>query len=53
MGGADGTVAPRNFPIGVERFHFGRGVIRALGILKKSAAIANGELGELPREKAI
>jgi len=40
-----------NFPIGVDRYHWGRPVIRALGILKKSAALANGELGQLPREK--
>ena len=41
-----------NFPIGVERFRFGRAMIRALGILKKCAALANAELGELPPEKA-
>lgn len=41
-----------NFPIGVERFRFGRPVIRALGILKKAAALANAELGQLPRERA-
>jgi fumarate hydratase class II len=40
-----------NFPIGAERFRWGRGVIRALGILKKCAALANAELGQLPREK--
>ena len=40
-----------NFPIGVDRFHWGRPVIRALGILKKCAALANGELGQLPKEK--
>jgi fumarate hydratase class II len=40
-----------NFAIGVERFRWGRPVIRALGILKKCAALANGELGQLPREK--
>jgi fumarate hydratase class II len=40
-----------NFPIGVERFRWGRPVIRALGILKKSAALANKELGQLPKEK--
>jgi fumarate hydratase class II len=40
-----------NFPIGVERYRWGRPVIRALGILKKCAALANGELGELPPEK--
>jgi fumarate hydratase, class II len=40
-----------NFPIGVERFRWGRPVIRALGILKKCAALANGELGQLPKER--
>jgi fumarate hydratase class II len=39
------------FKIGVDRFRFGRGVIRAFGILKKSAALANGELGEISQEK--
>ncbi|PYT17342.1 MAG: class II fumarate hydratase [Acidobacteria bacterium] len=40
-----------NFPIGVERFRWGRPVIRALGILKKCAALANGELRQLSKEK--
>jgi fumarate hydratase class II len=40
-----------NFPIGVERFRWGRIVIRALGILKKCATLANGQLGQLPKEK--
>jgi fumarate hydratase, class II len=40
-----------NFPIGIDRFHWRRAVIRALGILKKCAALANGELGQLPKEK--
>jgi fumarate hydratase class II len=40
-----------NFPIGVERFRWGRPLIRALGILKKCAALANGELDQLPKEK--
>ena len=40
-----------NFPIGVERFRWGRPVIRALGIVKKAAALANGELGQLPPDK--
>ncbi|WP_158751007.1 class II fumarate hydratase [Acidobacterium sp. S8] len=40
-----------NFLIGVERFRWGRSVIRALGILKKSAALANGDLGQLSKEK--
>jgi fumarate hydratase class II len=40
-----------NFPIGVSRFRWERPVIRAFGILKKCAALANGELGELPADK--
>ncbi|PYN06294.1 MAG: class II fumarate hydratase, partial [Candidatus Rokuibacteriota bacterium] len=40
-----------NFPIGVARFRWGRPVIRALGIHKKCAALANGELGQLPPAK--
>lgn len=41
-----------HFPIGVERFRWGRAMIRALGILKKAAAQANAELGELAAEVA-
>jgi fumarate hydratase class II len=41
-----------NFPIGVQRFRWGRPVIRALGLVKQSAARANAELGELPADKA-
>jgi fumarate hydratase class II len=40
-----------NFTIGVERFRWGRPVIRALGILKKCAALANGELEQLAGDK--
>ena len=40
-----------NFPIGIDRFRWGRPVIRALGILKKCAALANGELGQLAAGK--
>ena len=40
-----------NFPIGVDRFRWGRPVIRAFGVLKKCAARANGELGELAADK--
>jgi fumarate hydratase class II len=39
-----------NFRIGVERYRWGRSIIRSLGVLKKAAAIANGELGQLPEE---
>ena len=41
-----------NFPIGVERFKMATSIVRAMGILKKGAALANAELGELPGEKA-
>jgi len=40
-----------NFQIGTDRFRWGRPVIRALGVLKKCAALANAELGQLPKEK--
>lgn len=39
------------FQIGVDRFCWGRPVIRALGLLKKCAALANAELGQLPQSK--
>jgi fumarate hydratase class II len=41
-----------NFPIGTDRFRWGRPVIRAFGIVKKCAARANVELGQLPAAKA-
>ena len=37
-----------NFKIGTERFQWGRAVKKSLGVLKKCAALANGELGQLP-----
>jgi len=40
-----------NFPIGIDRFRWGRPVIRAFGILKKCAALTNGALGELSADK--
>jgi fumarate hydratase, class II len=40
------------FEIGVDRFRWGRALIRAFGILKKCAALANQELGQLPADKA-
>ena len=48
--GAQTERSRHNFRIGVDRFRFTRPVIRALGILKKAAALANGELGELPAD---
>jgi fumarate hydratase, class II len=49
--GAQTQRSIENFPIGRDRFVWGRRVIRAFGLLKKAAALANGELGELPPEK--
>jgi len=49
--GAQTERSRNNFPIGVERYRWGRPVIRALGILKKCAALANEELGQLPLQK--
>jgi len=49
--GAQTERSHRNFPIGVDRYRWGRPVIRALGILKKCAALANGELGQLSKDK--
>ena len=49
--GAQTQRSIENFDIGRDRFVWGRPVIRAFGLLKKAAALANGELGELPQEK--
>ncbi|WP_424951612.1 class II fumarate hydratase [Deinococcus sp.] len=46
--GAQTERSIHNFPIGRDTFVWGRPIIRALGILKKGAAQANAELGELP-----
>jgi fumarate hydratase, class II len=40
-----------NFVIGIERHRWGRPVVRAFGLLKKCAALANLKLGQLPKEK--
>jgi fumarate hydratase class II len=45
--GAQTERSRRNFPIGRDRFVWGRPVIRALGLVKKAAAQANLELGVL------
>jgi fumarate hydratase class II len=50
--GAQTQRSIQNFPIGVARFRWQAPMIRALGILKKAAAQANAELGELPQELA-
>lgn len=48
--GAQTARSLQNFRIGGDRFP--REMIRALGVLKKAAALANAELGLLPGEKA-
>jgi fumarate hydratase class II len=50
--GAQTQRSIENFPIGRGRFRLGRPVIRAFGIVKKCAALANRALGELPPDKA-
>ncbi len=50
--GAQTERSVHNFPIGRDTFVWGRAIIRALGILKKGAAQANAELGELPQDIA-
>ncbi len=49
--GAQTQRSIENFAIGRDRFVWGRPVIRAFGLLKKAAALANGELGELSQDK--
>ncbi len=46
--GAQTQRSIENFPIGRDTFVWGRSMIRALGILKKGAAQANADLGQLP-----
>jgi len=48
--GAQTQRAVENFPISGQRF--GRGFIQALGLLKKAAALTNGELGLLEKKIA-
>lgn len=50
--GAQTERSVHNFPIGRDTFVWNRPMIHALGVLKKSAALANKELGELPGEVA-
>ncbi|MBL8065942.1 MAG: class II fumarate hydratase, partial [Chthonomonadaceae bacterium] len=45
--GAQTERSIHNFPIGVGRFRMPTAIVRALGVLKKGAAQANAELGEL------
>jgi fumarate hydratase, class II len=48
--GAQTQRSIQNFKIGQD--HFGRSVIRGLGVLKKAAAITNQKLGKISEEKA-
>ncbi len=48
--GAQTARSLMNFKIGTERMP--RELIRALGVLKKAAALTNAELGTLPKEKS-
>ena len=50
--GAQTQRSIENFDIGRDTFVWGRPMVRALGILKKAAATANAELGELPADVA-
>jgi fumarate hydratase class II len=50
--GAQTQRSIENFPIGRNRYVWGRDVIRGFGILKKACARANLALGQLPAEKA-
>ncbi len=45
--GAQTQRAIEHFRIGGERFRWGAEMVRALGVLKKAAALANAELGQL------
>jgi len=45
--GAQTERSRRHFPIGVARFRWTRPMLRALGLVKRAAAEANAELGEL------
>ena len=48
--GAQTQRSIHHFPIGVDRFKWQFPIIRSLGILKKAAALANVELGEIPQD---
>ena len=48
--GAQTQRAVENFPMGGDRF--GRRFVRALGVVKKAAALANADLGVLPEDAA-
>lgn len=50
--GAQTQRSIQNFPIGVDRFRWREPIITALGVLKKAAALANAELGQIPPDIA-
>lgn len=50
--GAQTQRSIQNFPIGRDRFQMLPSIVRAMGILKKGAAEANRDLGELPSDVA-
>lgn len=50
--GAQTQRSIQNFPIGRNRFIWGRPIIEALGILKKACALANAHLGQIPSDIA-
>ncbi|HEY0868589.1 MAG TPA: class II fumarate hydratase [Fimbriimonas sp.] len=50
--GAQTQRSIQNFPIGQERYKMLPSIVRAMGILKKGAALANKDLGQLPPEVA-
>ena len=50
--GAQTQRSLEHFAIGTDRFRWGRSLIAALGVLKKAAALANRDLGELAPELA-
>ncbi|MEZ5288684.1 MAG: class II fumarate hydratase [Vicinamibacterales bacterium] len=51
--GAQTQRSLQHFDIGRERFRWSRPVIRALGLVKQAAAMANAELGELDEARAV
>ena len=50
--GAQTQRSIENFDIGRDTFVWGRSMVRALGLLKKGAALANADLGQLPLDAA-
>ena len=50
--GAQTQRSIQNFPIGQDRYKMLPSIVRAMGILKKGAALANRELGQLPSDVA-